>query len=259
MPSRSETVRESWRRFGEFLPETRRPAIAALVGAGVVVGCAALLTAGAAVADAAAAGPLIVQAAYGAWAAAFMLGGFWRLRPVYRERYAERAYQKLFFRFLLPAVTGGIAALFFPIFVSGERLLPRPLAWGIAAYLLLTAQLLERRGPEIFWSWDIRAFVYSVIPERAQVLTSGVFRFVRHPVYSAMVRWALALGLVRNNPASVACGAMVVAGLWAWSRVEERDLERSSPDYALYRRDVPALFSTRPLAFWRYLGTGRSD
>jgi len=259
MPSRRDVARESWRRFGEFLPEMRRPSIATLVCAGAVLGCGGFLVAGTAVAGAVPGGPLLVQAAYGVWAAAFMLGGFWRLRPAYRERYGERAYGELAFRFLLPALTGGVAALFFPIFVSGERLLPRPLAWGIAAYLLATAQLLQRRGPEIFWSWDIRAFVYSVFPERARVLTSGVFGFVRHPVYSAMVRWALALGLIRNNSASVACGAMVVAGMWAWSRVEERDLEGSSPEYARYRRDVPALFSMRPLAFWRYLAAGRSD
>ena len=255
-PSRAETVRQSWRRLVTFVPELRQPGLVALVGALIVLGTVAALVVGSRAPRRAPYAAVLVQGALGLWAAGWF-AGFWRQRAAYRQRYGADAYRFLFFRFLLPGLVGGLAVLWLPLFVGGTPLLPPAVAYGAAAYLLLSATLLERRGPEIYWSWDIRAFVYSVFPERGPVLTSGVFRWLRHPVYSAFVRTVLGFALLRNNLPALLCAALLVPGIWLLGRTEERDLMQSHPGYGAYRARVPPWFSTRPIRFWRFLLTGR--
>jgi protein-S-isoprenylcysteine O-methyltransferase Ste14 len=248
-------TRESWRRFAEFLPEMRRPWIAALVWGDLVLAWALALALGTAASRALPLGAVLVQSGFVLWAAAWMRG-FWRRRSAYRERYGAEAYRYLFFRFLLPAVVGAVSALCFPALVAGDRLLPRLLAWALAAYLLASMLLLELRGREVFWDLALRAFVYSVFPERGRILTSGLFAWLGHPVYSAAMRFAFALAALRNNGPAFLCAALVAAGLWLWSRQEEEALREVEPSYGEYRERVPAFFVPQALRFWRFLVTG---
>ena len=254
--SRREVARESWRRFGEFVPEMRRPGSAALVWSGIGLACVLALALGGAVSRALPLGPLLVQGTFGVWAAAWMRG-FWSRRAAYRERYGALAYRELFFRFLVPAVVGAVSALCFPALVGGERLAPPLLAHGLAAYLFVSMLLLELRGRAVFWDFTLRAFVYSVFPERGRLLTSGIFHWLRHPVYSAAMRFAFGLAALRNNALALACAGLTALGLWLWARMEERDLEEREPSYAEYQRRVPAFFVAHPLRLWRFLATGR--
>jgi protein-S-isoprenylcysteine O-methyltransferase Ste14 len=96
-----------------------------------------------------------------------------------------------------------------------------------------------------------------VFPERGQLLTSGILRWLRHPVYSAAMRFAFGLAALRNNSLALLCAAITAMGLWLWARMEERDLEEFEPSYAEYRKSVPAFFVARPARFWSFLLTGR--
>ncbi len=231
----------------------------------VVLGGATLaticcLTLGWIVAQALPYGAVLAQGVFLAWAGTLLYAGFWRHRAAYRQRYATQAYQRLLHRFLLPAMVGGVAALWFPLLVDGERLLPPVIAYGLAAYLFAITHLMERRGKEIFWDIALRAFVYSVFPERGRMLTSGIFHWLRHPIYSAFIRYSLGLALLRNNVSALLCGTLATAGVWLLSRVEEReDLERPGSDYAHYRSRVPAFFVSRPVRFWRFLLSGNDS
>ena len=117
-------------------------------------------------------------------------------------------------------------------------------------------QLIERQGVEIFWDIEWRAFVYNVFPERGRVVTAGIFGWLRHPVYSAAIRSALGLALIRNNLPALLCAALVGMGVWVLGTVEERELVKRDHEYAAYRRVVPAFFSTHPVRFWHYLLRG---
>jgi protein-S-isoprenylcysteine O-methyltransferase Ste14 len=185
-----------------------------------------------------------------------MYAGFWRHRGAYRERYGMQAYRQLFFRFLLPAVVGIGAALYFPVLVDGPPLLPPLIAYSLAVYLMISIQLIEVHSIALFWDFEWRSFVYSVFPERGRVVTAGIFHWLRHPVYSAAMRFTFALALVRNNWSAVLCAALVSMVLWCWAGVEERELEQKDAAYARYRKRVPAFFVVRLLSFWRYLLTG---
>jgi protein-S-isoprenylcysteine O-methyltransferase Ste14 len=254
--SRRQIALESWRRLVEFVPDLRRPRCAVVTCAGILLTLVIFLAAGRLAARVLPNGALIAQAAFVAWAGGWMLA-FWRRRRDYRRRYGMLAYRELFFRFLLPAMAGGLATLCFPILVGGERLLPAVIACGLSAYLALTAQLLEVRGKEVFWNIDFRGFVYNVFPERRHLVVTGIFHWLRHPVYSAFVRFVFALALIRNNLPAVLCAGFGAAGIWLLARAEEGELERAEPAYASYRRGVDGFFASHPLRFWSFLFTGR--
>ncbi len=227
-----------------------------MLGGAVALAGATLLALGKMAADAFTCGAVLAQSAFGLWGAGWFYWGFWRHRAAYRQRYGDLAYRHLCFRFLLPALIGAGPTVYFPILVGGERLLAQWLAYSCAAYLLLTTGLIETRGKEIFWSWDVRGFVYSVFPERGRVLTSGIFHRLRHPVYSAGMRWVCALALLRDNMPALLCAFVVALGFCLLARLEERELVQLDASYSAYRRRVPAFFVARPLPFWHYLLTG---
>ena len=67
---------------------------------------------------------------------------------------------------------------------------------------------------------------------------------IRHPIYSAVIRIGLALGLWRGTWFSIAFGLFMPLGLTIWLRlVEEPELiERFREGYAQVRRKTPAFW-----------------
>lgn len=254
--TRCAVLAESWSRLVAFVPALRRPVVAlALIGA-VKAGVLACLLGGWWVAHQWPTGGLVAEGVAILWSGAFMVLGFFPRRASYRQRYGDLAYERLFFRCVVPFAVGGLTALFLPILIPGPPVLPTPAAYAAAAYLLVTALLMEWRGKALFWDLDWRAFVYTVFPDRGHVITSGLFRWLRHPVYSAFVRFVTAAALIRNNAPALGAAALLAAGLTVLAWVEERDLEQREPAYAAYRRRTPAFFVAWPLPFLRHLVTG---
>ncbi|RDV26733.1 isoprenylcysteine carboxylmethyltransferase family protein [Alteromonas aestuariivivens] len=77
-------------------------------------------------------------------------------------------------------------------------------------------------------------------PEKPlRFVTPALYRIVRHPIY---VGW---LGIVWFTPTMTATHALFALGATAYIflgiKLEERDLEAAHPEYAQYKRKVPAL------------------
>lgn len=120
------------------------------------------------------------------------------------------------------------------------------LAWMAAA------QVLQGHWPPLCWVllllsgglggwavWHNRMGNFNVHPEpkaKGQLVTTGPYRWVRHPMYSTVLLLAAALA---HAPGSLlACGAwLVLAGvLLAKALMEERWLREIHPGYAAYTR-----------------------
>jgi protein-S-isoprenylcysteine O-methyltransferase Ste14 len=87
--------------------------------------------------------------------------------------------------------------------------------------------------------WSIVARV----TEGHELITSGPYAVVRHPIYTAMLGLLIATGLTFGTPLSTLAGAVLyVLGTWLRTRSEERLLASAfGPRYEAYRRQVPAL------------------
>ncbi|HEY7989263.1 MAG TPA: isoprenylcysteine carboxylmethyltransferase family protein [Lapillicoccus sp.] len=145
-------------------------------------------------------------------------------------------------------IIGVAAVVGIGLAVSASRRLPdlavadRVVAAWCGLFLLLAGRALRQWA---FWTLG-RYFTFTVQTSSDQtVITSGPYRFVRHPAYSALLLAATAGGLYVGNWLSlVALVAAVTAGLVYRITVEERalstDVGAAYREYAAtHKRLVP--------------------
>jgi protein-S-isoprenylcysteine O-methyltransferase Ste14 len=109
----------------------------------------------------------------------------------------------------------------------------------------LGVHLLRRLGqPDAQTRRDPRLFP---IEQTTRLVTTGVFRYIRHPIYTSLL--LLTWGVFLKHPSWVAAGLATVASLLllATAVVEEREnLQYWGPSYEVYRREtkrfIPLLF-----------------
>lgn len=77
--------------------------------------------------------------------------------------------------------------------------------------------------------------------EGAHLVTGGIYRWLRHPIYSGIALCVVGLWLREPTVAAGIAGIVVIAFLGVKRRVEERFLLAAYPGYAEYRRRTLAL------------------
>ncbi len=192
------------------------------------------------------------------WIAQF----FWR-RKEYCARWGNLAYRNAFGRHVLTGLPLIFAAIAHNAYLPGERV---PLGWvtpivaAIGLYLMATGLVLWGRAA-IAFGLDNLAMLYVYFPDEGRIVESSIYSAIRHPVYSAVIRVGLALGLWRGMWFSIVFGLFMPIGITLWVRlVEEPELiERFGEGYAEYRREVPAFWPRlRDVGrFFRFLISGR--
>lgn|GEM_PF-367736 len=94
-------------------------------------------------------------------------------------------------------------------------------------------------------TFGMRSFHAAANPTPGALVTHGPYRWLRHPIYAAIL-WFVAAGIaVHPNLTALGLGVLVGAGLAVRMHLEERLLRRTYPEYAAYaartRRIVPFL------------------
>jgi protein-S-isoprenylcysteine O-methyltransferase Ste14 len=145
-----------------------------------------------------------------------LLVSYWRKPPPLAERRDWRA-----------AVATALAID--ALGLSAAQPVTQPDAAVVATALMLAGTLLA------FWSaWSLgRSF--SLLPQARQLVTSGPYRYVRHPIYLGGFLITLGEVWLRWSPLVVALNIVFVAAQVARLRYEEALLERTFPEYAEYR------------------------
>ena len=85
---------------------------------------------------------------------------------------------------------------------------------------------------------------FTIMSEARTLITHGVFRFVRHPLYSGHIIMFFGSMLLHLNFATVVLYLLFLAGQVFRARIEERKLELAFEDYASYR-DRTGMFIPR--------------
>jgi protein-S-isoprenylcysteine O-methyltransferase Ste14 len=185
----------------------------------------------------------------GAWIllASLALGGVsmsaWLLRrdpALLRERMGQGSGEKpLFDRILLPLANGVLFAwimlMALDIRIHGPAQMPLGLNLAGGSVILLSfALVLLVLRENTFATAIVRAQ-----PERGQtVITTGPYRFVRHPMYSAAVLAYLAIPFTLGSVAGLYGIALPVLILAVRIGFEEAVLRRALPGYDAYRAKV---------------------
>ena len=75
-----------------------------------------------------------------------------------------------------------------------------------------------------------------------QLITSGPYRWVRHPIYSGMILALLGTALARNQPRGLLAVVFLYVGFKIKSRAEERFMTNAfGAEYERYRRNTGAI------------------
>ena len=178
---------------------------------------------------------------------------FFSRKKAYKEKYGNLAYRNAFAHFGVPGLALILSAVFHTGYMNGP-FVPHgwwtdifvPLGW----LMLLVGAGLWIRGIRAF-GFDNLALLYVYFPEEGQIVDSNIYSVLRHPIYAAVLRVIIGLGLLNGNADALAFILLAPLGLFGWIRlVEEKELlERFGASYADYRKRVPAFWPK-----WRDLG-----
>lgn len=151
-----------------------------------------------------------------------LLASYWRKPPPLLERRDWRAV----------AVT---ALAVDALGLSAAQPVTQPDAAGLAIAFMLAGTLLA------FWSAWYLGTGFSLLPQARQLVTSGPYRYVRHPIYLGGLLITLGEVWLRYSPLVLALNVLFVAAQVVRLRYEEHVLERAFPEYREYRARTSAL------------------
>jgi protein-S-isoprenylcysteine O-methyltransferase Ste14 len=119
--------------------------------------------------------------------------------------------------------------------LSTAQPVTQPDAAGIAAVFTLAGTTLA------FWSAWYLGRSFSLLPQARTLVTSGPYRFVRHPIYLGGLLITIAETWLRFSALTIGLNLVFVVAQIIRLRYEERILEQTFPDYAGYRAQTSAL------------------
>lgn len=127
----------------------------------------------------------------------------------------------------------------FGLFLSHSLFWRSPVVIGLqalAVFLMVWARV----------TFGVRSFHATANPTEGGLVTTGPYRFVRHPIYTAVVLFAFAGAFAHPSFASAGLAAVVFAGALVRMLLEERMLVSRYPEYAEYasrtKRMLPIVF-----------------
>jgi len=104
----------------------------------------------------------------------------------------------------------------------------------VAGIVLICGWYLARGGMKA---------VFRTEREKPEVISTGVFRIVRHPIYTGALLFYLGATCITLSIASAALWLVIVVFYYLISRYEERILEDTfGEDYAAYKKQTSMLF-----------------
>lgn len=149
----------------------------------------------------------------------------------------------------------------------------RKMEWSFAAFHTLHVVVFAATAAEYFWlersiNWAVTGiglalFVVSVvvrltairalgqfwslhleIRDEHPLVTTGIYRYMRHPAYSAIMLEIISIPLVGNAYVTLVVALCLYAPLLLvrWVREEQEMVRKFGQQYEQYRKEVPAFF-----------------
>jgi protein-S-isoprenylcysteine O-methyltransferase Ste14 len=147
---------------------------------------------------------------------------YWRKPPPRAERHDWRA---------VLATALAIDALG----LSAAQPVTQPDATLLAFSFTLSGTLLA------FWSAWYLGKSFSLLPQARTLVTTGPYRFVRHPIYLGGLLITVGEVWLRFSPLVIGLNALFVVAQIVRLRYEEEILDRTFPEYRAYRARTSAL------------------
>lgn len=133
------------------------------------------------------------------------------------------------------AMIGGLLGLIF----SRKLLSPSPFVITPQAAALLLMHWAR-------FTFGRRSFHVAANPTEGGLVTTGPYRFIRHPIYTAVCLLVLPAVVAHWSVLSVVCGTLVLGAAFLRIFLEEKMLVARYPEYQQYAARTPRML---PLIF----------
>lgn len=133
--------------------------------------------------------------------------------------------------------------LFTPLLNFANYRLPPSLPWIGSVTMVSSLWLFWRSHKDLGQNWSVSL----EIRENHQLITGGVYRLVRHPMYLSIWLWVLAQGMLLDNWLAGWAGVPAFAAMYFLRIPREERLmcEKFGDEYRAYMRQTGALFPVR--------------
>jgi protein-S-isoprenylcysteine O-methyltransferase Ste14 len=174
-----------------------------------------------------------------------ILSRFFSQKAAYRQQYGELAFQNAFTRFNIPGLGIIMASIVHLAYIAGPDI---PDLWwkswlGVLGWILLLIGMRLWLGSVEAFGLDNLSMLYVYYPEESRTVKSGIYSLIRHPVYAATMDIGFGLALIHGNWYALLVALILPIFFAGWIRlVEEKELIERTPDYADYRKRVPAFW-----------------
>ena len=189
------------------------------------------------------------------------LSRFFTQKKTYIEKYKEMAYRNAFGRFALPGLAIVFASAAHIAYMNGPKF-NQPALTTILTWLgwicIFIGVPLAVRAVSVF-GVDNVTMLYVYFP-RGDMINSSIYGIIRHPVYGAALRICIGLACLNQGIYALTFVLLLPLFVIGWLRlVEEKELIERIPEYAEYRKNIPAFFPypNRIIDFFKFLLTGK--
>lgn len=191
-----------------------------------------------------------------------ILSLFFSQKKKYMEKYHEAAYRHAFGHFAIPGLALIFAGLAHTAYMNGPVFTQPTLValfTGAGWLFVAVGALLFIRAITTF-GVDNLTMLYIYFPEESRIINSSIYSIIRHPIYAGALRVGIGLALLNMGIYALTFAILLPLGLFGWIRlVEEKELLERIPNYAEYRKGVPAFFPYRNkiFGFFKFILTGK--
>jgi len=172
-----------------------------------------------------------------------IMSRFFSQKKTYQKEYGELAYRNAFARFNLPGLAIVIASIAYLGYIAGPEIPPiwwRSILVAVGWIFVIVGAALWVRSVATL-GVDNLAMVYVYFPLESKMTNSGIYQILRHPIYGAALYIGIGLSLIHANWYGLLVALILPIFLTGWVRlVEEKELLERFPDYANYRKHIPA-------------------
>ena len=151
------------------------------------------------------------------------------------------------------AVAGGFMETAYPVLIAGLPLLialapyslprwaPYDSPHHVVFYLAIMGLILTGGGINLIGLLTLRR-AFTIMAEARELVTGGLFRYVRHPLYSGHFIMFLGSLLLRLHPYTLVLYVVFIIGQIHRAHIEERKLQQVFPEYQSYKSKTGMFF-----------------